>query len=229
MTSFQAHEREEDSPGYATLAAAAVSQAAYRGLEAPAVRPETDVRRAAWWRVRGLRRAAQLPLLALVLAVDGATLLVKAQDPGADVPVWIYSLPLLTVFVLGLAVVGGRRALRMAGAARRTGPRVRYTLLHSYVTEAPWLVLFADTADDEAEPLGLLPLRYGPLRDRFRELPPPVGEAVLAGGTEPGTEPGTVVVPWIDGRAYWPESGLQSFEPDNPQHLRSLSELIRPE
>ncbi|MFE7268566.1 hypothetical protein ACFU9B_42460 [Streptomyces sp. NPDC057592] len=214
-----------DSLRFAAMADAAVSQAAYRGLEAPTVRPEADVRRAAWWRVRGLQRAAHLPLLLGVVALDGAALFVSAQHPQADVPFWIYSLPLLTAIVFGMALVGCRRASRMARAARQTGQRMRYTLLHSYASEAPWLVFFADLEDDEAEPLGSLPLRYGPLRNRFRELPPPVGEAVLAGEMRPGA----AVVPWIGGRAYWPESGFRPVDPGNPQHLRSLSEMMRPE
>ncbi|MFD7530914.1 hypothetical protein ACFV8E_25490 [Streptomyces sp. NPDC059849] len=212
-----------DSLRFAAMADAAASQAAYRGLEAPTVRPEVDVRRAVWWRVRGLQRAARLPLLLGVVAIDAAALLIRGQHPQIHPPFWIYLLPLLTAMALGMAVVGCRRASRMASAARKPGQLMRYTLLHSYLSETPWLVIFADSEGDEAEPLGLLPLRYGPLRNRFRELPPPAGEAVLAGELLPGA----AVVPWIDGHAYWPASGFQSFDPEYPKQLQLLTEMLR--
>ncbi|MBW5253509.1 MULTISPECIES: hypothetical protein [Streptomyces] len=210
---------------FAALADAALSQATYRGLETPAVRPEADVRRVAWWRVRGLQRAAHLPLLLGVLALNGAVLLIKAQHPHASVPFWIYSLPLLTAIVLGMTGVGCRRAVRMARAARLPGQRMRYTLLHSYASETPWLVLFDEAEDDDAKPLGMLPLRYGPLRNRFRELPSPVGKAALAGRLLAGA----IAIPWIEGRPVWPESGFRPLDLGDPQHLRALSEMLRPE
>lgn len=210
---------------FAALADAALSQATYRGLETPGVRPEADVRRVAWWRVRGLQRAAHLPLLFGVLVLNGAVLLIKAQHPQGGVPFWIYSLPLLTAIVFGTAGVGCRRAVRMARAARLPGKRMRYTLLHSYASEAPWLVLFDEAEDGDAKPLGMLPLRYGPLRDRFRELPPPVGKAALSGGLLAGV----IAVPWIEGRAVWPESGFRPVDLGDHRHLRALSEMLRPE
>ncbi|MFG3405750.1 hypothetical protein [Streptomyces sp. NPDC048142] len=211
---------------YREMAEAAASQAAYRKVEQPTLRPEADVRRVAWWRVRGLQRAAHAPILLMILGTDGLAVYAAELVPDDNRPFWFGLVPLISLGVLAFVLTGVRRAWRMAGVARREpGQTVRYLLLHSYVSEAPWLVLFPLTGGDEAEPIGTLPLQYGPIRHRFRDLPAPVGEAVLCGDATYRS----VTVPWIDGQVVWPSAGYGEIYLGSDHDMRFVTELIRHE
>ncbi|MEU2800048.1 hypothetical protein ACFYT7_15130 [Streptomyces sp. NPDC004041] len=207
------------------MAEAATSQAAYRKLEKPTLRPEADVRRVAWWRVRGLQRAAHAQTLLIVLVMDAMAIYAIQVYPD-DLPVWFPTLPLITLIGVGFVAIGVRRAWRMARVARREpGQTVRYLLLHSYTSEAPWLVFFPLTGGKNAEPIGTLPLQYGPIRHRFRDLPAPIGEATLCGDATYRS----VTVPWIDDQVAWPSHGYGEIDLDSAHDMRFVTELIRPE
>ncbi|WP_369201168.1 hypothetical protein [Streptomyces sp. PU-14G] len=221
---------EEAKLAYPTMRQAALSQARYRGLEKSGLKPEADVRRVVWWRVRGLWRAGQLLPLLGVLGLDALAIETAWEAPGRT-PVWaVVALPVLTLLWLGVAARGCLRAWRMARTARQTpNTRMRYLLLHSYTSDAPWLVLFPDAAHSEKPetdpPVGALPLSYGPLRDRFRGLPTPTGTAELSGCLEPGS----VVIPWVQNQPLWPTHGYRPIDLNDQQHFRSMNNLVRPE
>ncbi|MFE0642374.1 hypothetical protein ACFW2Y_12290 [Streptomyces sp. NPDC058877] len=210
---------------YREMAEAAVSQAAYRGLEEPTLRPEADVRRVAWWRVRGLHRSLHtLPYLG-VLAMSAFAVDTVLRYPD-NAPFWIVFLPVVTLVWTGIFLAAARRTRRMARVARQEpGRTVRYLLLHSYTSEAPWLVFFPLDGGDDAEPIGTLPLQYGPIRHRFRDLPGPVGEAALCGDATYRS----VTVPWIGDRVAWPSAGYGEIDLDGAHDMRFVRELIRPE
>ncbi|MFF0568966.1 hypothetical protein ACFYT7_15125 [Streptomyces sp. NPDC004041] len=211
---------------YREMAEAATSQAAYRKLEKPTLRPEADVRRVAWWRVRGLQRTAHAPILLTILGTDALAVYATQVVPDDDRPFWFALVPLISLGVLAFVLTGVRRARHLARVARQEpGRTMRYLLLHSYVSGAPWLVFFPLTGGDEAEPIGTLPLKYGPTRDLYRDLPAPVGEATLCGDATYRS----VTVPWIDGQVVWPSAGYGEICLDSDHDMRFLSELIRPE
>lgn len=211
---------------YAVMKKAAISQAAFRGLEKSNLSPEADVRAVWWWRVRGLWRAGKLLPLLGVFGLDAGAWVLSIQHPDKSIPVYIFLLPLLTVVWLAIAFRSSRRAWKMAREARKVpSHRVRYVLLHSYASEAPWLVFFSLSGGEDDEPFGAVPLRYGPLRDRYRQLPSPVGEARLTGNVEDGS----IVVPWISGQPVWPSATFRGIDMSDALCLRSVSELVRPE
>lgn len=207
---------------YGAMAGAAMFQAEDRGIQEGTTRPEVDVRRAPWWWVRGLQRTGRLPLLLGILGLDAAALLTRAQYPEADVPFWVFLLLPLTVAAVVVAVRGSWFACRLARIARRkTGAHVRYVLLHSHTSAAPWLVFFPGHGEEEAEPLGALKLSYGPVRHYYRDLPAAVGTAELSGEVRDGS----VVVPWIGDRPVWPTDFFRELVPEDHGQIEFLSEL----
>ncbi|WP_086818262.1 hypothetical protein [Streptomyces cacaoi] len=220
---------EEVELSYRTMREAALSQARYRGLEESGMRPEADVRRVTWWRVRGLWRAGELLPLAGMLGLNVMAAW-QAQESPDGVPAWAGVLPVLALGAIGFAAKGSLRAWRLARVARQVPhTRMRYLLLHSYAMEAPLIVLFPLPEDsphpDEDEPVGIIPLPYGPLRDRFRELPGPVGVARISGALRPGE----FAVPWMGEQPLWPTHTYRKLDLGHPRHLRTVHELIRPE
>ncbi|WP_326656678.1 hypothetical protein [Streptomyces sp. NBC_00385] len=204
---------------------ASESQAKYRGLTGSTMRREVDIRRAAWWRVRGLQNSSHaLPFLG-TLCLSALAAMMGFRNPDS-IPFWIFILPLITVVWAVIAAFGCRRAWGMARVARlQPSVHVRYVLLHSYASEAPWLVFFPRSGGDEVEPMGALALKYGPMRDRLRDLPEPIGIAALTGEVSGAS----VVVPWINDRPVWPAASFKEINLSDPRHSRMVSELIRAE
>ncbi|MFE9820496.1 hypothetical protein [Streptomyces sp. NBC_00236] len=219
------NEDEQASFTFERMVEAGESQARYRGLEQSTMRRESDVRRVMWWRVRGLQYSSHLIPFLGTLALNAAAVMVGSRKPDS-VPFWIFILPLITVVWAVIAGFGCRRAWRMARVARlQPAIQVRYVLLHSYASEAPWLFFFPQSGGEEEGPVGALPLRYGPLRDRLRDLPEPVGVAALTGEINGAS----IVVPWINGQPVWPAAEFKEIDLNDPQNARMVSEMIRAE
>jgi hypothetical protein len=211
---------------YETMAEAAVQQAEYRSLQNGTMDPEGRGGKATWRRDRRLLRESNLYFLASAFCLDIAALVVKSQHPDVDAPVWVYILPIITLVTVGMAAYGCSRVWRLLCAARRAhGVQFRYTLLHSYLSGMPWLIFFEESAGDAAEPTGMVGLRYGPQRDYFRDLPTPLGKAVLAGIMRTGS----TVVPRIDGFPLWPKGTFVAIDLDDAEQCKRISEMVRPE
>ncbi|MEU6619492.1 hypothetical protein ABZ926_01685 [Streptomyces litmocidini] len=220
-------------PAYADLAAHARRQAAPQGK---ALRPEADVRRVPWWRVRGLRRVAGVPrvliALAFCAAVGAAAL---TGPPKGDVPM-LYGIGLLVLGALAhschrMLVAGGPTARLMARAASAAPPTPRrYVLLYDPHGGGPVLVLFPVHGGPYVQPEGLLPLiPPGPPKSPRRGLPArPVGTAWLHGLRDfaPGGRT-PFVVPWIDGRPLWPAEPYRKSD-GGPEFTALLERLAPP-
>ncbi|WP_158718662.1 hypothetical protein [Streptomyces griseus] len=227
-------------PSYARFAAHAESWAVAPPRRKRPRRPEPDVRAAAWWRVRTLRRVAGLAqvgggLIGLVLygtlmAVDvfwpeegaedsmstGSPLLVTAAGAWtlwASFQVWNRGLPVVRVLV--------RAALAPVPVERR------YALVPAPVGEETALVVFPAHGGPDDRPEAVLPL-----------LPPdrpvePTGTVELRGWLDRngGDDDGdAVVVAWCDGRPLWPSGPyLEAGSADGAAFLESLVDLMEAE
>jgi hypothetical protein len=211
---------------YAVFAAEAERQAIPQPRYGSVRRPEADVRDVPWWRVRGLRAAAGLerPASAAVLIALGAVLwsLLGATEG------------LLTGGVgLALLLYGGwgtltrsmpaARLLARAAVAPDPVPK-RYTLLHDSYGGAPLLLLFPAQGGDDDPPESVIALLSPGTRKRpWLGLPAAaVGTAELHGRPEESP----FVVPWIEGRAHWPQSPCEELNPDDPEDREFLERLV---
>jgi hypothetical protein len=212
-------------PTYELAAAAAFEQAEGRGTLKGTMHLEVDVRQAMWWRVRSLQRVGYIPALLGILGLDAAAVLAKIQHPQMPVPFWIFLLFPLTVVAVTVAVFSSGRARALARVARlKSGLHVRYVLLHSHSSAAPWLVFFPEGGEGEATSIGALKLSYGPVRHYYRNLPKPAGRALLKGEVSDGS----TVVPWIDGQAVWPAEGFKEPDREVCDWIDFISELTEP-
>jgi hypothetical protein len=217
-----------DELRYDQMRAASVSQAKYRKLTNPELAPMADVRRVAWWRVRGLWRIAYLPQLLGVLLIGAATLYGMAISDPQDVPFWILIVPLVSIAWFVISGAGVLRALRLSRAAKAaTVGNFRYVLLHSYTWDSPWLVFFPAQGDISDRPVAALRLSYGPDRDLFRDLPGPLGNVRLTGCT--GASQDALVIPWIEEQPYWPQGVLWVLNLEESIDVRTMTELVHPE
>jgi hypothetical protein len=211
---------------YKTMAEAAVQQAEYRKLKNGTIATKGGSVKTLWRRVRRLCRESNLSFLASAIGLDIAALVVKSQHPQTDSPTWIYVLSIITLVTAGMAVYGCSCSWKVVRTARQNhGVQLRYTLLHSYLSGMPWLVFFEEYGSDEAEPIGMLPLRYGPQRDYYRDLPTPLGKATLTGPMQTGS----MVVPRIDGFPLWPRGAFIEVDLGDAEQRRRISEMVRPE
>ncbi|SED06412.1 hypothetical protein [Streptomyces sp. TLI_105] len=225
--------RPASGPTYAVLAAHARRQAMPPGK---ALRPEADVRKVAWWRVRSLRRAAGTTRVLVALAFCAAVGAVALTGPPEEGAVKLYAIGLLVLGALvyscyGLLVTGRPAARLMARAATSSPPTPRrYVLLYDPQGGGPVLVLFPVHGGLYVQPEGLLPLiPPGPPKEPRRGLPPrPVGTAWLHGWrdfTPDGRMP--FVVPWIEGRPLWPAGPYWATD-GRPEFTALLDRLAPP-
>lgn len=207
------------------MAAAAFEQAESRGILKGTLSPEVDVRKAMWWRVRSLQRIGYIPPLLGVLGLDAAAILTKIQYFQRPVPFWIFLLFPLTAVAVIVAIFTSKHAWTLARVARsESGLHVRYALLHSYTSAAPWLVFFPEGGNGEATPIGALKLSYGPVRNYYRNLPKPTGRALVKGEMSDGS----IIVPWVDGQAVWPAEGFKGPDQKGCDWIKFISELTEP-
>ncbi|MEE4492352.1 hypothetical protein [Streptomyces sp. BE230] len=206
------------------FAAEAERQALLRGAapakpapEAPSPAPTRPP--LTWWRVPSLRARSGAGAALGLLAVPSAVLapaLTTDLDTGPALDVLAVAMGTAGLLAAWQAVTSGiPQARLLAAAATAPEPRIRrYALLHDGRADGPTLVCFP--AGAEAPPEGLLPLRApGPLRDPWAGLPAPTGTVELRGRFD-GVSP---VVAWIDGHAYWPQSGWEDIGPDEHRNL----------
>jgi hypothetical protein len=210
---------------YASMAETATQQAESRKLRNGTINPEGAGAGKAWFRMRRLVRESNMSFLASALGLDLSVLLMISQGTQVGPPIWVYLLPILTMVTAGMAAYGFARAWRLIVAARKKhGVQCRYTLLHSHLSGMPWLVFFEESDNDQAAPSGMLPLRYGPPRDYYRDMPAPFGEATLTGTMRTGA----AVVPRIHGFPVWPRGSFIEVDLDNTAQAGRLGELVRP-
>ncbi|MFF0555562.1 hypothetical protein [Streptomyces sp. NPDC004266] len=220
-------------PPYAVLAAHARRQAAPQGR---ALRPEADVRRVAWWRVRSLRRIAGTTRVLVALAFCAAVgALALTGPPEEDAP----KLYAIGVLVLGALVhscyrllVAGRPAARLMARSAASSPPTprRYVLLYDPQGGGPVLVLFPVHGGLYVQPEGVLPLiPPGPSKEPRRGLPSrPVGTAWLHGRRDFASGAGMpFVTPWIEGRPLWP-AGPYHENDGRPEFTALLDRLAPP-
>ncbi|MEV6108808.1 hypothetical protein AB0M28_29515 [Streptomyces sp. NPDC051940] len=234
---------EDEGPGRppacASLAEAAERQACPGSRRA--VRPGPDVRSVPWWRVPGLQRISQLrgALGAGSGAAVPLTLWALWSDVAGAAPLVLGVLNAAAALLAAFRayVGGGIRVARMLARAARAPVPVprRYVLLPGDSPEDALLLLFAahGSADDPPEEFLVL---VAPRTSVDKEtkaripigLPAPTGEAQLHGWVD--ADP--IVVPWIDGRPYWPLCPLTplSREDDDPllRRLHALADWGRP-
>ncbi|MFJ7063974.1 hypothetical protein [Streptomyces sp. NPDC101115] len=217
---------------YATLTAAAERQAVPR---AGRYRREADVRAVPWWRVRSLRRVAELPMMAgglIALATGCAALL---RPDGTNVQAYA-----VAALGAGLFLYAGYRFLAFGRAAARRLARAarapmavprRYALLYDPYGGHPVLLVFpaGDGTDDPPE--GVLRLSSPGTRKRpWPGLPPaPSGPVELRGGLERTAGGDPVVVPWIEGRPVWPAGPYEELRPGDPAAREYLERLAPPQ
>jgi hypothetical protein len=221
-----------DLPTYAVLAAHAQRQARPQDK---ALRPEADVRKVPWWRVRGLRRAAGVPPVVVAFTFCAAVGAVALTGPtGSDA----LKLGAVGVLVLGALVYSCYRLLTVGLPAARVLARAavsypphlrRYVLLYHPEGGAPVLVLFPALGGLHARPDAVLALvPPGPRKEPRRGLPAlPVGTVRLHGwqdSTPDGRRP--FVVPWIGGRPLWPAGPL--WGDDGRPEFATLLERLAP-
>jgi hypothetical protein len=189
-------------------------------------RPEADVRDVPWWRVRGFRAAAGLERLAsaavlIALAAVLWPLLGAAQGlltGGAGLAILLYG-------GWGTLTRSMPAARLMARAAVAPDPvPKRYTLLHDPYDGAPLLLLFpADGGDDDPPESVVALLSPGTRKQPWLDLPAAaVGTAELRGRPEESP----FFVPWIEGRAHWPQSPYEELNPDDPENREFLERLV---
>ncbi|WP_128984316.1 hypothetical protein [Streptomyces roseicoloratus] len=227
---------------YATLTAAAGRQAVPRSGRH---RPEADVRVVPWWRVRSLRRVADLPRTAaglVTLAIGCAALLLRPEDASVQTYA-VVAIGAGLVLHAGhrLLTTGRRTALRLAEAAR--SPEAvpgRYALLSDPYGGTPVLLVFpaGDGAHNAADdlPEGVLRLFSPGLRPRTWTWPglpsAPSGAMELRGGTSrAGTAAGggPFLVPWIEGRPVWPVGPYEELRAGDPAVREFLERLAPPQ
>ncbi|WP_030547595.1 hypothetical protein [Streptomyces albus] len=213
-------------PSYAVLAAEAERQA----LPRPAKgrwRPEADVRKVPWWRVRTLLDMSQLPPAAWGLG--------SAAPLAVLYTVWPEDVTVLVVLGIAAGAVMGavhlHRALtwgvplarRLALAARAPVPvPKRYVLLYDPYGGLPNLVLFpAHGGPDDLPEAVLTVLPPGRGKHPGLGLPAPVGEAELRGWLDIPA----LVVPWIEGRPLWPRHPYEELSAHDPEARALLARL----
>ncbi|WP_030690826.1 hypothetical protein [Streptomyces globisporus] len=226
-------ERPASGPTYAVLAAHARRQALPQGK---ALRPEADVRRVAWWRVRSLRRAAGTTRVVIAFAFCAAVGAAALTGPPEEDAVKLYAIGVLVlgalVYSCHQVVTVGRPAARLMARAATSSPPTprRYVLLYDPQGGHPVLVLFPVHGGLYVQPAGLLPLiPPGPPKEPRRGLPSrPVGTAWLHGWrdfTPDGRMP--FVAPWIEGRPLWPAGPYREAD-GRPEFTALLDRLAPP-
>ncbi|MEU0399181.1 hypothetical protein ABZ318_02855 [Streptomyces sp. NPDC006197] len=220
-------------PTYAVLASHARRQAVPQDK---ALRPEADVRKVAWWRVRSLRRTAGTTRVLVALAFCAAVGAVTLTGPTGGDAVKLYAIDVVVLGALAYScydlLVTGRPAARLMARAATSSPPTprRYVLLYDPHGGGPVLVLFPVHGGLYARPEGLLQLiPPGPPKKPRRGLPSrPVGTAWLHGWqdfTADGRMP--FVAPWIEGRPLWP-AGPYWEDDGRPEFTATLERLAPP-
>ncbi|MEU2073256.1 hypothetical protein [Streptomyces sp. NPDC013489] len=201
-------------------------------------RPEPDIRRVPWWRVRALRRASGLPevLIGAGACAGMAAVILGGPDGFAEIQSSV-----MGVLVLGGTIASGYRfltggrpaAVVLARAARAPVPVPRrYVLLHDPYGGAPVLAVFpvGDGADDVPEALLVL-ASPGTRRRPWIGLPSaPTGQVELRGWLDRAANGAPVVVARIEDRALWPqEPYLEAGTPEFADLADRLAAAAGPE
>ncbi|MGW8763495.1 hypothetical protein ACWGN5_13440 [Streptomyces sp. NPDC055815] len=219
-------------PTYAELVEHARRQAGPKASRAP--RREADVREVAWWRVRGLRRAAGLHRVLIALTFCTAVGAVALTGPPEEDLPKLYAVGALVVVALVYSVhrllTFGRPSVRLLARAATAPVHIlrRYVLLYDPQGGGPVLVLFPMYGGWSAGPEAVIPLiPPGPQKDLRRGLPSaPAGKVALHGWLDFTVDGRAYVVPWIEGRPLWPAGTYH--EPDRQEFAVLLDRLAPP-
>ncbi|MFJ6012488.1 hypothetical protein [Streptomyces sp. NPDC092952] len=204
------------------------------GAEADGTLPAGPDRPVTWWRVRALRRLSALGVATGLLAYT-ALIVVLYGAVGAEAvsgfagPLALLSGPAGIYLGWRMFRSGIPLARRMARAATAPESRTRrYALLSDrHDAEAgPLLLVFpageGDASGDDL-PEGMLRLLPpGSEKRPWEGLPAPTGTVRLRGWID--GEP--LVVAWIEGRPYWPQTPYEAVGPSDPEALRKVAELL---
>ncbi|MEU0085081.1 hypothetical protein [Streptomyces sp. NPDC006274] len=210
---------------YAVFAAEAERQAIPQPRYGSVRRPEADVRDVPWWRVRGLRAAAGLERLAsAAVLIALAPVFWPLLGPAQALLTGAAGLALLLYGGWGTLTrsMPAARLLARAAVAPDPVPK-RYTLLHDPYGGAPLLLLFPAHGGDDDPPESVVTLLPPGTRKRpWLGLPAAaVGTAELHGGPEESA----FAVPWIEGRAHWPQHPCEELNPGDPENREFLERL----
>ncbi|MFJ8073725.1 hypothetical protein ACIQ7Q_07225 [Streptomyces sp. NPDC096176] len=221
------HEADPAPPllTYAVFAAEAERQAIPQPGYGSVRRPEADVREVPWWRVRGLRAAAGLERVAGAAAlIPLAAVLWPLGGTAQGLLTGGAGLALLLYAGWGTLTrdMPAARLLARAAVAPDPVPK-RYALLHDPYGGTPLLLLFpADGGDDDPPEAVLTLLLPGTRKRPWLGLPAAaVGTAELRGLRDDLR----FAVPWIEGRAHWPQSPYEELRPDDPETREFLERL----
>ncbi|MEV8451414.1 hypothetical protein AB0467_02125 [Streptomyces sp. NPDC052095] len=204
------------------------------GTEAGRALPTGPDRPVTWWRVRALRRLSEFGRAAWLLAYTALIVVLYGVMGAETVAGAAGALALLSGpagIYLGWRTFrsGIPLARRMARAATAPESRTRrYALLSDrHDAEAgPLLLVFpageGDASGDDL-PEGMLRLLPpGPEKRPWEGLPTPTGTVRLRGWID--GEP--LVVAWIEGRPYWPQTPYEAVDPADPESLGAVAEML---
>ncbi|MFC7217307.1 hypothetical protein ACFQLX_03850 [Streptomyces polyrhachis] len=230
--------RGSASRSYAVLAAAAERQGAIR-------RPPSAkgaARTAPWWRIGPLLRVSSVLNTAVsgAIAVMGAVVFFASGESRLVLAIIAALNGFTALRLLLFHVPAGVVAVRLFSRASQApvGRSFRYVLLHSRTGPQPeaYLVLYHPHGTLEDEPIAVLPLApTGTTRSREPDpglltrirvpanLPAPTGTAELHGWLDQDAEGDPLVVPFIEGRPYWPLTPLRQSGP----RFAELCETVR--
>ncbi|MFD7065873.1 hypothetical protein ACFV97_01395 [Streptomyces sp. NPDC059913] len=228
--------RGPDRPGSGAKAEAGAKREPGGALPAGPDRPVT------WWRVRALRRLSKLGRAAWPLAYT-ALIVVLYGVMGADT----VSGPAAALALLSgpAGIYLGWRTLRSGiPLARRVGRAAtapesrtrRYVLLSDrHGAEAGPLLLVFPAEEGDVLPAGegdaggddlpegmLRLLPPGSEKRPWEGLPAPTGTVRLRGWID-GVP---LVVAWIEGQPYWPQTPYEAIDPSDPAALRAVAEML---